>query len=150
MRVDIVLADYAQVDAQAGKVSLIGGGWSISPAEPIPMAVVVFIEVPWDETNQPKQWRLDLLTADGQLVELAGPAGPATVTVDGQLEAGRPTGLQHGTPIMLPPLAVNVGPLPLDAGRYEWRFTVNGRSEDTWNRTFTKLTPGSAPAPGGR
>src|SRR4051794_7549689 len=146
MRVDVVLADYAQVDGQAGKVSLIGGGWSVSPADAIPMAVVMFIEVPWSETNQPKHWRLELLTADGEPGEIPGPSAPQMVMVEGELEAGRPTGLAHGTPIMLPPLAVNFGPLPLEPGRYEWKFTVDGESEPTWSRSFTKVSATPPPS----
>jgi hypothetical protein len=108
------------------------------------MAVVVFIEVPWTETNQKRHWALELVDADGALVELPGPAGPQQVRVEGELEAGRPPGMPHGTPVSFPPLSVNVGPLPLPPGRYEWKFSVDGNSEATWRRAFTKLEPGAA------
>ena len=38
------------------------------------------------------------------------------------------------------PLAVNFGPLPLEPGRYQWKFTVDGESEPTWSRSFTKVS----------
>jgi hypothetical protein len=146
LRVDIILADAAQTAEAEGKAHLLGAGWSQVFGEQ-PMAVVIFIEVPWDETNTPMEWRLDLRSADGEVIELQGPAGPQAISIAGAFEAGRPPGLAKGTPIMQPPISVSIGPLPLPPGRYEWRFFVNDDSQDSWQRTFTKLAapPGLIP-----
>lgn len=152
MRVDILLADAAQTDGQHGKAHILGAGWSVSLAAPSPMAVVVFLEVGWEESNREFRWQLELLNQDGRRVELPGPAGPQQFVVEGTLEAGRPPGIPEGTPIALPPLSINVGPLPLEAGRYEWRVSIaeprgEMRSEETWHRAFTKVSPPPGPAP---
>jgi hypothetical protein len=34
-------------------------------------------------------------------------------------------------------VAVNSTPLPLDAGRYEWRLTIDGASREDWTLPFT-------------
>ncbi len=136
MRVDIILADAAQ--SSDGKVSLLGGGWSICGPGPMPMAVVIFIEVPWDQTNEPFEFALELFDADGQAVMLPGAEGMELIRVEGQLEAGRPPGLLHGTPVVLPPQSIQFGPMPLDPGRYVWRFSIDGETKETWQRGFTK------------
>ena len=52
-------------------------------------------------------------------------------------EVGRPPGLKPGTPLDFP-VAVNSGPLPLEpGGRYEWRLSIDGRSDEDWRLPFT-------------
>lgn len=138
LRIDMIIADAAQTAQAEGKAHVLGAGWSVVRGE-APMAVVVFIEVPWDESNRPFSWALELHDSDGQPVSLPGPAGPQILRIEGGLEAGRPPGLPQGTPLMQGPISVNLGPLPLEAGRYEWRFFVDGATDDRWRRSFTKL-----------
>lgn len=138
MRVSIILADFAESDQQAGKVHLLGGGWSVT-AGPAPMSVVVFVECPWDQTNKQRHFELVMLDADGNNVMLPGPAGMQPVKIDGELEVGRPPGLPEGTPVSLPPLAVNFGPLPLAPGRYEFQFSIDGECQEEWRRAFTRI-----------
>ncbi len=45
-------------------------------------------------------------------------------------------GLKPGTPLDFP-VAVNSTPLPLEAGRYEWRLTIDGASREDWTLPFT-------------
>lgn len=140
IRADVILADY--VDTAGGKAAIIGGGWSVRIGVG-PMAVVIFLEVPWDLTNQKMAFVLELLDQDGNVVLLPGPTGAQPFHLAGGVEAGRPPGLPHGTPMALPPVGINIGPLPLGEGRYVFRFSLDGHTEETWQRSFTVM---SAPA----
>lgn len=142
MRADVLLADSAQV--VAGKAYILGGGWSLVRGD-IPMAVVVFLEVPWNRTNERMDWMLELLDSDGAPVRIPVPDGQQAIRVAGNLEVGRPPGLAHGTPITPPPIAVSVPQLTLEPGRYTWRFSINGESEDTWHRAFERLSRQAPP-----
>jgi len=139
VRIDIFLADAAQVDAN-GKVHLLGGGWSLQNANSA-MAVVALFEVPWSETNERHDLMLELVDGDGRRVSLPGPAGPQEFVIEAQLEVGRPAGIPPGTPVTGTPLAINVAALPLAPGRYEWRLSIDGTSEENWRRSFTRLAP---------
>jgi hypothetical protein len=135
MKVTMLLADSAQV--QGGKLYLLGGGWSVAGPEPIPMALAIKIDVPWDQANQQHKWAIALQTADGQPVIGQTPEGERPIIIDGQFEVGRPPGLVPGTPIDLP-MAINLGPLPIAPGsRYVWRLEIDGYSEDDWFLAFT-------------
>src|SRR5580704_826372 len=70
MRVTIMLADAAQ--ECGGKLFILGGGWSVTGPLIPPMAVALKIDVPWDQANRPHHWRLELVTEDGEPVELEG------------------------------------------------------------------------------
>jgi hypothetical protein len=83
--------------------------------------------------------RLELLDADGAPVEVGDAeheAEPVLLMDDMEFEVGRPAGLKPGTPLDFP-LAFNVGPLPLEPGRYEWRLSIDGRSDEDWRLPFT-------------
>jgi hypothetical protein len=146
MRVTMMLADAAQ--AVGGKLYILGGGWSVAGPGPTPMAIAIKIEVPWDEANRPHALTLALLDEDGRPVSVTTPAGERPVQVDTQFEVGRPPGLRPGTPLDLP-LAINVGPLPLAAGRvHVWRLAIDGRSEPAWQVSFSTRATAPAPASG--
>ena len=49
MKVTMMLADSAQ--AIGGKLYVLGGGWSITGPAPTPSAIVIKIDVPWDQAN---------------------------------------------------------------------------------------------------
>lgn len=132
MRVTIMLADSAQ--EVAGKLYVLGGGWSITGPQMPPSALVVKIDVPWDQANMAHHWRFELLDEDGEPVRV--PDSPETIRVEGDFEVGRPPGLPPGTPIDVP-LAINLGPLPLEPGRrYVWQFSIDGLLEEDWSREF--------------
>jgi hypothetical protein len=118
VKITMMLADAAQ--QVGGKLYVLGGGWSSAPTPTPPMAVVVKIEVPWDRSNESHEWRLALVDADGRGVRVTD---DQEVHVAGRLEVGRPAGLPEGSPLDAP-LVVNFMPLPLPAGRYEWRLEV--------------------------
>ena len=138
MKVTVLLADAAQ--AVDGKLYILGGGWSITSG-PAPSAIAMKLEIPWDQTNVAHHWELYLLDADGQPVMVPTPEGDQPVEARGDFEVGRPAGLPPGTPIDLP-LAISIGPLPLGAsGRYTWRLTVDGQTDEDWSVTFSTVAP---------
>lgn len=135
MKVTMLLADSAQ--AVNGKLYILGGGWSITGPDPTVMAIVIKIEVPWDEANKRHKLELALLNADGQPVMVPTPTGDRPVELSGEFEVGRPPGLKPGTPLDFP-VALNIGPLPLPPdARYVWRLSIDGKSEEDWQVAFT-------------
>jgi len=84
----LILTDAAQV--QGDKLYMLGGGWSVIWARQFPvthpMAVAVGVLVSWQETNQRHQFRLEILSADGE----------SKANVEGEFEMGRPPGLPAG------------------------------------------------------
>ena len=130
MKITLLLAEFAKADQQ-GEVTAVGMGWNSRPTPLPPFALVIFVEVGWDETNKPHVLTCDLVTEDGEPVELSGPLGDQPVHFEARVEAGRPPGAVHGTAFRAP-LAINVGgPVPLPPGRYEWRAAINGFPQAT-------------------
>lgn len=138
MKITLLLADFAKADQQ-GAITAVGMGWNTRPTPLPPFALVIFVEIGWDETNQSHTLTCDLVTTDGQPVLIAGPLGTQPVHLEAQLEAGRPPGALHGTTFRAP-LAINVGgPMPLPPGRYEWRAAVNGFPDETAVAPFVAM-----------
>lgn len=96
----VILADAAQV--QGEKLYLLGGGWSVIWAKQFPvqhqMAVATGILVPWMETNQRHQFKIEVRAEDGTVFG----------TLQGEFEQGRPPGLPAGSTQRVM-LAVNLG-----------------------------------------
>jgi hypothetical protein len=138
VKTTLLLADFAQV--AEGKLTVVGGGWSVTGPEPTPFAIAILVQVPWDQANVRHTLRLELLDADGNAVTIETDEGeeePILFFDDLVFEVGRPPGLKPGTPLDFP-LAVNSGPLPLEpGGRYEWRLSIDGRSDEDWRLPFT-------------
>jgi hypothetical protein len=139
MKVTMLLADFAQVSD--GKLTVVGGGWSITGPEPVPFGIGILVHVPWDLANTRHTLRLELLDADGRSVEVAVEGSdeeqPVVFFDDVPFEVGRPPGIKPGTPLEFV-VAVNSGPLPLEpGGRYEWRLSIDGRQQDDWRLPFS-------------
>ncbi len=136
IKVTMLLADSAQ--AVDGKLYVLGGGWSIIGPDPSSFAIAVYMQTPWDRANQRIPFRIELLDADGNPVLLPGQDGSEQpVVIEGQHEAGRPTGLKPGTPLD-GVLAINFAGVPLPPGqRLEFRLTVDGESSEDWSLPFT-------------
>jgi hypothetical protein len=133
----MLLADFAQV--ADGKLTVVGGGWSLTGPEVVPFGIALLIQVPWDRANLRHVMRLELLDADGQpvLVDTDDEGEQPLVFFDDlPFEVGRPPGLKPGTYLDFP-VAVNSAPLPLDPGTYEWRLTIDGTSDPAWRLPFT-------------
>ena len=146
LRVTMLLADSAQVADR--KLYVLGGGLSVIGPRPQPMGVAIRIEVPWDRANTPHQWRLDLLDEDGHPVML----NEQPLVVHGRFEAGRPAGLQAGTPLSVP-LAITFPSLPVIPGRsYAWQLSIDDSTHLDWRQRFhVRETPqrptGPPPSP---
>lgn len=138
MKVNLLLADWAQV--VQGKLYVMGGGWSVTGPQPQPSAIALKIEVPWTQTNRRHEFKVELLDADGRPVVLPGPEGEKPVVMSGQFEVGRPPGVSPGTPLDMP-LALTMGPLPLMAGRYLWKLSINNQTQEAWEAAFTVRSP---------
>jgi hypothetical protein len=136
VKVTMMLADAAQ--EVGGKLYILGGGWSITGPDPLPMAIALKLEVPWDRTNEQHSLLIELLDDDGNPVLVEGPEEDAVpLQVTGEFEAGRPPGIKPGTPIDSA-LAVNFGPLPLEPGRrYQWRLSIDGDTDEDWTLGFS-------------
>lgn len=142
----LILCDAAIVDAN-GKTNMLGAGWSVTTSPTAPHAVAVLIKVPWDRTNQPYKVTLQLKDSDGAPLEITGPDGkPARIGLEAQMEAGRPPGIPHGSPIDAA-VALSLGPLPLQPGRYVWSLEID--SEPVTSEGFTVIgRPSSGSATG--
>jgi hypothetical protein len=116
----MLLCDYAE--ALNGKLYVMGAGWNILYAvdEPVTTAVAALVEVPWDETNRRHAFTVELVTGDGESVEVEG----HVVVANGEFEVGRPPGVKPGMSFNTPFVWTFNG-LVLPAGTYEWRMTVN-------------------------
>jgi hypothetical protein len=135
VKATLLLADYAVVSE--GKLTIVGGGWSLTGPEPASFGIALLIQVPWDQSNTVHTFAVELLDADGQPVELeTSEEGEQPVAFGGDFEVGRPPGLKPGTPLDFP-VAMNSTPLPLEPGRYEWRLTIDGQSRQDWTLAFT-------------
>ena len=127
----MLLADSAQ--AIQGKLYILGGGWSQTGPLPVPSAVAIKIEVPWNDANRNYKFKLFLVDEDNKSVK--DPSGKP-IEITGGFEAGRPAGIKAGTPLDVP-LAINFGPIPLTAGkRFFWKLSIDGKSEPDWNVGF--------------
>jgi hypothetical protein len=134
----MLLADYAVVSD--GKLTIVGGGWSQTGPELSSFGIGLLIQVPWDQSNTRHSFSVALLDSDGAEVVLeTDEEGQQAVAFGGEFEVGRPPGLKPGTPLDFP-VAVNSTPLPLEAGRYEWRLTIDGKSREDWTMPFTVRT----------
>jgi hypothetical protein len=138
-RVTMLLADAAQVADR--KLYVLGGGISILPARPAPMAIAMIIQCPWDQANLRHTWTLELLDEDFSPVLI----GERAVVVRGEFEAGRPAGVTPGVALDVP-LAINFTAMPLTPGnRYTWRLAIDDDTEPEWRVGFSVRE--SAPAP---
>lgn len=127
----LLLCDAAVADP-SGKLHMLGAGWSMTSSPTAPQAVAVLLKIPWDRANQRMSVVLELVDSDGQPVVLATPQGPQAVTISGDVEAGRPAGVAHGS-LLDAAMAFNVPSLPLDPGRYQWRLYV---ADQTFTSSF--------------
>jgi uncharacterized protein DUF6941 len=134
VKATMILADYAVVSD--GKLTIVGGGWSQTGPEPSAFGIGLLIQVPWDQANTRHTFTVELLDADGAEVVLETEEDEQSVAFGGEFEVGRPPGLKPGTPLDFP-VAVNSTPLPLEPGRYEWRLTIDGKSQEFWTLAFT-------------
>src|SRR5581483_11211140 len=143
MRVTLLLADAAQ--AVMGKLYVLGGGWS-NQWGLAPFAIAGKVEVPWSEATSTHTFRLELIDADGTPVDAPTVDGSTQpLVIEDKFCTGIPPGVTPGTPTDFV-LAINFGPLPLDVGRYEWRFTIDGNANEAVSLGFNRVEQPGAQA----
>ena len=132
----MLLADYAAVSE--GKLTIVGGGWSVTGPEIPPFSIALCIHVPWDRANLAHTLRLELVDADGGPVTVETEDGDEPIAIDGTFEVGRPAGLKPGTPLEAL-FAFNLATPPQipPGGRYEWRLTIDGEGGEGWSLPFS-------------
>ena len=135
MKVTMMLADHAQV--AEGKLFIAGGGWTVTGPGPVPFAIALYIEVPWDRTNTKHTFKLELLDADGEPVAVETAEGAQPILGQGEFEVGRPAGLKPGTPVAIPLAFGFPSPPPIPpGGRYVWQLSIDGETDEDWRLTF--------------
>lgn len=135
MKVQVFLADAAQADP-SGKINALGLGWRSCPT-PVPaFALVIILDVDWDETNKRHKLTVELVDHDGRATTATGPFGPQPIRFEAVAEAGRAPGSVRGMSVRLP-LSISVGAgLQLEPGLYSWRVSVEGFPDSTATETF--------------
>lgn len=124
--IKLILCDAAQADTN-GKIHLLGAGWSITGTPTTPQAVAMLIKVPLGRANQRIGGTLRLLDTDGNAVELeTSPGKKELIGNQFELEVGRPVGPTHDSMIDAA-MVVNIGPMPLPPGRYQWHLDLNNQ-----------------------
>lgn len=135
MKVTMLLCDAAQ--SVGGKLHILGGGWSVTGPDPVPSAIALLIQVPWDLANEKHQFTLDLVDTDGNPVQIPTPEGERSLRIEGEFETGRPAGLKPGTPLEFA-AAITIPPQPLEpGGRFEWRLSVDEETREDWTLPFS-------------
>jgi hypothetical protein len=132
MESSLLLCNAAEVVGD--RVFVLGGGW-ISRSPRIPsMAVVVLVNVPWDQANQRHEMELVLLDEDGNVISAGEP--PREIRMRGNFEVGRPAGHPAGMPLRFIQ-AINFHRLPLQPSRrYSWELKID-REPASWTSFFT-------------
>jgi hypothetical protein len=123
MNARMLLADFAQV--AEGKLIIVGGGWTQRTTEPAPSAIAGVIEVDWSSHTREHHIIFELLDEDGFPV-IAPDGTPLRIEV--QLVVDSTDSEVPGADTVIP-LALNLSPLPLEAGHsYEWRLALDGQA----------------------
>lgn len=121
MEAQILLCEYANVDAQ-GRLNIIGGGWTVNATnQPLRFSIAMRMITAWTEANTRHHFRLRLLTQDGATV--LGPRGNPMFGVEGEFEVGRPPGFVEGEDLVSC-VAIDLPPLDFQSGMYELRLEV--------------------------
>jgi len=133
-RATLMLADYATADG--GKLTVVGGGWTVRGAQPGPGAIAGTIEVPPALANRQHQLRFELIDFDGQPVHVETPDGEQPLVIEGQFDVTRTPGMPIGAPLTCP-IAINLAHFPLPpGGRFVWRYEIDGIANEDWRLAF--------------
>lgn len=135
-RVTLMLAQYAQ--AADGMLNVIGAGWTQMGPQPGPFAIAGIVELPWDAAGVQHKMRLDLLDDQGKAVLVQTPEGEKPLLVEGVFDVAPMPGTKRGTPLVMP-IAINLPPQAIPAGRYEWRLELDGETHEDWRLGFNVL-----------
>lgn len=122
MEAYLLLCDAAEVVGD--RSFILGGGWVGREPDLPGVAVVVFLDIPWDQANRVHELELTLQDEDGNAICAGDP--PHEVRVKGSFEVGRPAGHPAGMPLRFMQ-AINFQRIPFrPSSRYRWELRVNG------------------------
>ena len=140
----MLLADSAQV--AAGKLYILGGGWTVMGPAPTAMSLALRFEVSWDEAGRDHDWQVALVDADGRPVTCVE-HGTHPVVRGGRFQTQRAPDADPGTPISFV-IAVDAGVVTVaPGGRYVWILSVDGQTRDDWQLAFNSRPVGPAARP---
>jgi hypothetical protein len=152
----VLLADRGAHNPQNGTLSLLNVGWAVTqlrqhmnhgqsgPGSPLmtaPCVVVVFLEAELGMCNKTLTLEMELLTEDGQVVEIPGQSGPQAVRLQQPIMVPSPPGVPTGFPGHATAMMELPTGLPLTPGIYRWQARVNGREDDDWSAPFYVAAP---------
>ncbi len=165
MKIYVLLADKGAQNPHNGTVSLLNVGWTVTQlrrqigpttaegGQPLltgPQVVVVFIEAELALCNRALTLEIELLTEDGDVVEIPGPGGSQSVRLEQSLMVPSPSGVPTGFPGRATAMMDLPTGLPLAPGIYRWQVRVNGNEEDDWSAHFYVAAPPQAPTFGAK
>ncbi|HEY9371005.1 DUF6941 family protein [Streptomyces sp.] len=130
--ITLILCDAAVADP-AGKVHMLGAGWSMTGSPTNNSAIVVLLGVPWDRANLKIPLVLELCDDDGRPVNVRIGEELSAIRHAGEFEVGRPPGVAPGSTLD-GAFTLSIPSLPLAPGRYQWRLTISDQIE---TRSFT-------------
>lgn len=155
VRVHVLLADKGTQNPHGATLNLLNAGWSVTqlrrlagpaapPSAPLmtgPQVVVVFLEADLAMCNRPLALEIELVSEDGDLVQVAGPAGPQPVRLEQKVIVPSPPGVPTGFPGRATAMMDLPTGIPLAPGIYRWQARVNGQAEDGWSARFYVAAP---------
>jgi hypothetical protein len=156
VKIYVLLADRGTHNTQTGTLNLLNVGWAITYLRPSPgvtgpdaalalvtgsSVVVVFVEAELAMCNKTLKLEIELLTEDGQVVAIPGPAGPQAVRLEQSIIVPSPPGVPTGFPGHATAMMELSTGIPLAPGIYRWQARVNSRGEDDWSARFYVAAP---------
>lgn len=134
MKATLILADSAQV--VAGKLYILGGGWTVTSPRVTMSAIAGKVEVPWSETSKKHRLKLELMDVEDGPVMVPTPKGNEPVIIGGEFEVGKAKDLPQGIPSDVP-FAFAIPPLSLNPGKsYAWRLSIDDKTKADWQVNF--------------
>lgn len=133
-------ADAAQ--AFGGRLYVLGGGWSEMGPAAAPFALVIKIEVPFEQIGKLLKFHVTLVTEEGKPIALPVPPGEPARNLEfgGEFEVPRPPGHPDGGWLSLP-LVINFAPMMLPPGkRFEWVLRINDQENEHWRLALNSRT----------
>jgi len=156
----VLLADRGVQNPHNGTLSLLNVGWSVTqlrrvfgpgaPADAPPLltgaqVVVVFLEAELAMCNRALTLEMELLTEDGEVVEVPAPSGQQAVRLEQSIMVPSPAGVPTGFPGRATAMMELPTGLPLSPGIYRWQARINGKEEEEWSALFYVAAPPQPP-----